>query len=377
MIRQRRSAIAAGERFAGFEIAERLGDGGMGVIFKARDSRLDREVALRIIGVEAAGDSVTRARLNRESTALASVDHPNVVPIYEAGEYDGRLFIASRWVNGTDFGALVREQGPLDPRRAVRIVNQVASALHAAHALGIMHRNVKPSSVLVTETDHAYLTDFGVARRASDLTGLTMQEHLVGSFDYLAPEYLEGGPVDARVDIYGLGCVLYEALTGDVPYPEPTPAAKMYAHRSTDPPSVRARRPEVPMALDAVVRRAMSKDPTERHQTPGEFATEAAGAVQMSAPPWVTVPPALGALDGESQDAPEAVPLARAPSGQGEGPGQGAGTAEENGAAPGEWDEPAYYAAPRPNPGRRWALGLAVLLFIAAPVALVIALVAH
>jgi len=371
MIRQRESAIAPGERFAGFELEERIGEGGMGVIFRARDPRLGRDVALRIIAADVAGDAVTRARLNRESNALGSVDHPNVVPIYDAGESDGRLYIASRWVNGTSLSALVAEQGPLEPRRAVRIVNQVASALQAAHALGIMHRNVKPSSVLVTETDHAYLTDFGVARRASDLTGLTMQEHLVGSFEYLAPEYLEGGPVDARVDIYGLGCVLYEGLTGEVPYPEPTPAAKMYAHRSADPPSVPARRPDVPPALDAVVRRAMAKDPSERHQTPGEFASEAAGAVEMSAPPWIAGAASVGVLDGEAQDGPEAVPLSRPPSGQVNEAG------EENAVAPGEWDEPAYYAQPRPNPARRWTMGLAVLLFIAAPVALIVALVVH
>jgi serine/threonine protein kinase len=324
------------------------------------------------------GPRLRGIRLNRESTALASVDHANVVPIYEAGEFDGRLFIASRWVNGTSLSALVQEQGPLEPRRAVRIVNQVASALHATHVLGIMHRNVKPSSVLVTEGDHAYLTDFGVARRASDLTGLTMQEHLVGSFDYLAPEYLEGDPVDARVDIYGLGCVLYEALTGEVPYPEPTSAAKMYAHRSADPPSVQARRPDVPPALDAVVRRALSKDPSERHQSPGEFGTEAAGAVELSAPPWVTGAPALDALDGDPQDAPEAVPLVRVSLESGEpGQGQENGTGQENGAAPGDWDEPAYYAQPGLNPRRRWAFVLALLLFIAAPVALLVALTIH
>ncbi len=203
----------------------------------------------------------------------------------------------------------MRAEGPLEPRRAVRIVNQVASALDAAHTLGIMHRSVKPSSVIVTETDQANLTEFGLARRASDLTG--MQEHLVGSFDYLAPEYLEGGSADARVDIYGLGCVLYEALTGEVPYPEPTPAAKMYAHRSADPPSVRARRPDVPPALDAVVTRAMAKDPSERHQSPGEFAIEAAGAAQMSAPPWVRHAPAPGVLDEDADGEPEAVPLER------------------------------------------------------------------
>jgi serine/threonine protein kinase len=367
MIRQRRSAITVGERFAGYELEERVGEGGMGVIFKARDPRLERDVALRIIGAEVAGDSVTRARLNRESTTLASVDHANVVPIYEAGESDGRLFIASRWVRGISLGSLVGEQGPLEPRRAVRIVNQVASALQAAQGLGIIHRNVKPSSVLVTDTDHAYLTDFGLARRASDLTGLTVEEHLVESFDYLAPEYLEGGPVDARVDIYGLGCVLYEALTGEVPYPAPTPAAKMYAQRSAEPPSARARRPDVPAALDAVVRRAMAKDPSERHQAPGEFAVEAAGAVQMSAPPWITGAPAPSALRDvdEERSEPQPVPAPRGHSGQ------------DDRWRRDEWHEPAYFAHPGPSTGRRIAAGVAILLFLAAPLALLLALVVH
>jgi serine/threonine protein kinase len=318
----------------------------MGVVYRARDLRLGRKVALRIIGPDVAGDSVTRARLNRASTALASVDHPNVVPIYEAGEADGRLFVATRWVEGASLGTLVREHGPLEPRRAVRVVNQIASALQATHALGIMHRNVKPSSVLVTQTDHAYLTDFGLARRASDLTGLTVQEHLLESFDYLAPEYIEGGEVDARVDIYGLGCVLYEALTGEVPYPAETPAAKMYAHRSADPPSARARRPEVPRELDAVARHAMAKDPAERPRSAGEFAVETAGAVGMSAPPWTRsagVSPDDRAVPQDPED---------------------------------EYYEPVYVSVGRPA-GLRILVALGVLLFVVAPIALVLAVVAH
>lgn len=328
----------------------------MGHIYRARDLRLGREVALRIIGPEIAGDAVTRARLNRESLAIAAVDHPNVVPIYDAGESDGRLYVVTRWVQGVDLGTLVREHGPLEPRRAVRIVNQVASALQAAHDVGIMHRSVKPSSVLVTETDHAYLTDFGLARRGSDLTGLTMQEHLLGSFDYLAPEYIEGSPADARVDIYGLGCVLYEALTGEVPYPEPTPAAKMYAHRSAAPPSASAHRSDVPEALDAVLRRAMAKDPSERPQSAGEFAIEASGALAMSAPLWARGARAA-AGDGDSADL---------------SPRDGHGAADEPGYYP-----PAYFKVGSADAGHRIRLALAVLLFLAAPIALVLAIVLH
>ena len=334
----------------------------MSEIYRARDLRLGREVAVRIVGPDLAADPVIRARLNRASTALASVDHPNVVPIYETGEAEGRLFIVTRWVEGTSLSALVREQGPLEPRRAVRIVNQVASALQAAHAAGVMHRNVKPSSVLVTDSDHAYLTDFALARRMSDLTGLTMHERLVQSFDYLAPEYIEGDSVDSRIDIYGLGCVLYEALTGEVPYPAATPAAKMYAHRSTDPPSARARAPQVPEALDAVVERAMAKDPADRYQSPAEFAAEAAATVGMPAPLWAEKSPTPAAANGEA-----VAPGQSAPVGDG---ARGAGSEQ------GKWSEPAYFAA-RVSPARRAAVAAAILLFLAAPIALVLAIVLH
>jgi serine/threonine protein kinase len=398
-----RAAEAGARRFAGYELAELVGHDRMSEIYGARDLRLGREVAVRIVGPDIAGDPVVRARLNRASTALASVDHPNVVPIYETGEAEGRLFIVTRWVQGTSFSDLVREQGPLEPRRAVRIVNQVASALQAAHAVELMHRNVKPSSVLVTDTDHAYLTDFGLARRVSDLTGLTMQEHLLESFDYLAPEYIEGSPVDALVDIYGLGCVLYEALTGEVPYPEATPAAKMYAHRSADPPSIRARRPELPEELDAVVRRALAKNPADRPQSPSELAAEAAGALRMSAPPWSISSSAASdsarAIVYESDRARSRSDRARSASDQARSETNGARSdaREGEGAAQQEhvpsaapqsahagsasmsdsgYYEPVYVQARRPA-GPRVLLGLAVLVFLAAPIALLIALLAH
>ena len=281
--------IRAGQRLAGYELEELVGTDQTGAIYRALDVRLQRLVALRIVAADLAADPVTRARLNRESTALASVDHPNVAPIYETGESDGRIFIASRWVDGANLSTLVRDEGPLELRRAVRLVSQVASALQATRALGIMHRNVKPSTVLVTPTDHVYLTDFGLARRPEDSAGLTVEEHLLQSFDYVAPEYISGGEIDARVDIYGLGCVLYEALTAEVPYPRSGSAAKMYAHVSAEPPSVRAQRPDVPERLDAVVRRALAKDPADRAQTPGEFAIDLAGAVDMSSPVWATM----------------------------------------------------------------------------------------
>ena len=303
--------IARGQRFGRYELAERVGQSDRGVIYKAKDVPLGRSVALRLVPADMASDGVVRARLNREATALAAIDHPNVPPIYEATEQDGQIYIASRWIDGVDLGTLVSEEGPLDPVRAVRIVNQVASALQAAHAIGIMHRSVKPSTVMVDATDHAYLTDFALARRSDDITGLTAQADLASSFDYLAPEYIAGAKADRRVDIYGLGCVLYEALTGEVPFDAPGPSAKMYAHASAEPPSPHARRPEVPERLDAVVRRALAKEPDERQQSAAEFAIEAAMGVDLSPPLWAAreasgePPPRNGARDREAEAPPE------------------------------------------------------------------------
>ncbi|HEY2259347.1 MAG TPA: serine/threonine-protein kinase [Solirubrobacteraceae bacterium] len=384
--------ITIGQRFAGYELLEPVGDGETGAIYRARDIRLNRIVALRILAPDLARDPVTRARLNRESTALAAVDHANVLPIYEAGEHDGRIFIASRWVDGRTLSEMVREGGPLHPRRAVRIANQIAAALQATHALGIIHRNVKPSKVLVTpDADHVYLTDFGLARHSEDLAGLTVQHHLLETLDYVAPEYIRGAAIDARVDIYGLGCLLYESLTGEVPYPRDGAAAKMYAHQSAPPPSPRAANPEVPELLDAVVKRALAKDPEDRQQTPGEFAFEAASAVELSAPLWAT-----RALAGLAKPAPDTAARSNRAAEQrdrravasadghqdGEviaSPGEqrdqypvAADVARDGGA--GEFYEPKYYLR-RGRRARRMLLwALAIIAFVAAPAALLAAL---
>ncbi|MFL5859260.1 MAG: serine/threonine-protein kinase [Solirubrobacteraceae bacterium] len=404
---------ATGQRFAGYELEEFIGDGGNGAIYRARDLRLQRPVALRIVAPDIARDAAARERLNRASTAVALVDHPNVAPIYETGEVDSQIFIASRWIDGVSLKSLVREQGALDPRRAVRIVNQVASALQAAHGLGIIHRNVKPSSVLVTPVDHAYLTEFGLARRQSDLTGLTVANQLLDTFDYVAPEYIEGLDVDYRADIYGLGCLLYEALTGEVPYPRAQPAAKLYAHVSSEPPSARAVRPEVSDQLDAVVRRAMAKRPEDRQQSAGEFAVDAAGGLSMSAPPWaiaaapgVVIPPPSHPAPAPAPPAPPSGPGGPAPRGTAPAPvASGAsapdGDARRDGKAAhllladpakaSDGDdravqlrrEPArdgyydavFYTRPRRSVGRVAIWAIAVLIFLAAPIALLIALI--
>ncbi|MHB1568700.1 MAG: serine/threonine-protein kinase, partial [Solirubrobacteraceae bacterium] len=209
-----------------------------------------------------------------------------VAPIYDIGEHDGLIYIASRWIDGVTLETLLHESGPLEPQRAVVIADQVASALAAAHRAGVTHRSVKPSSVLVAPGDRVYLTDFQLARRATDPSGLTVPEQLLGSSDYVAPEYIEGSPADARVDIYGLGCLLYESLTGEVPFPSARRAAKLYAHASSSPPSARALRSETPEALDDVITTALSKDPADRQQSAAEFALAAAEAVGLAAPLW-------------------------------------------------------------------------------------------
>jgi hypothetical protein len=276
--------LREGDALGVYELDELVGRGVTGVMFRGRDTRLGRTVALRIVDPELANDPVVRTRLNRESTVLAQLDHPNVVPLYEAVEIDDRLCLSSRWVDGRSLAHLIDSDGPLEVRRAVRIIGQIAAALQAAHDLDVIHRDVKPSNVLVTRGDHAYLTDFCLARRSTDTAGLTAANELLATVDYVAPEVISGGTVDHRVDIYGLGLVLFEALVGDVPFPRNVDAAKVYAHLSVPPPSIHERRPEVPRALDAVVRRALAKEPADRQPSAAAFAREAFEAVDLTGP---------------------------------------------------------------------------------------------
>ena len=212
-----------------------------------------------------ARDPVIRERLRREARAVASLDHPNVVPLYEAGEENGTVYIVTRWVDGTELGMLLHRDGPLDPRRAAETAAQIAAALELAHEKGLVHRDVKPSNVLVTPEGHVYLTDFGLAKRAETAAGLTAGDQMLGTVDYVAPEQIEGSEPDARSDVYSLGCVLYEMLAGEPPYAgQQGGMAKMWSHVNADPPPLRERRPEVPEALEQVIRAAMAKAPADR-----------------------------------------------------------------------------------------------------------------
>ncbi|MEX2420796.1 MAG: protein kinase [Actinomycetota bacterium] len=263
--------LGAGSEFAGYRIESMLGRGGMGVVYLAEHLGMGRKVALKVLAPDLAEDERFRERFVRESRLAASLEHPNIVPIHEAGEVDGVLYIAMRYVEGSDLKQAIRDQGRLEPLRTSAIVDQVASALDAAHARGLVHRDVKPANVLLTPDDHAYVSDFGLTKRAVSVSGLTETGQLIGTIDYVAPEQIKGDPVDHRADVYSLGCLLFECLTGHAPYPRDIEVGVLWAHVETPPPSLTEERPDLPPAVDDVVALAMAKDPAER--------TAAAGAV--------------------------------------------------------------------------------------------------
>src|SRR5881227_1877001 len=214
--------LSAGSKFGGYEVEDVVGLGGIGILYRARQLRLDRPVALKLVEADIARDPVVRERLRREARSVASLDHPNVVPLYEAGEEDGSVYIVTRWVDGTELGTLLAEQGPLSPERAARTAAQIGAALEVAHEQGLVHRDVKLSNVILTPEDHAYLTDFGLAKRAETAAGLTAVDQMLGTVDYGAPEQIEGSEPDGRGDVYAFGCVLYEMLAGEAPFADHT-----------------------------------------------------------------------------------------------------------------------------------------------------------
>jgi YVTN family beta-propeller protein len=272
-----------GSMVAGYRVESLLGRGGMSVVYLAEDDRLHRKVALKLLSAELSGDAEFRDRFNRESRLAASIDHPNVVPIYEAGDADGLLFIAMRYVGGTDLAELLKREGSLDPARTARIVEQIAEALEAAHERHLVHRDVKPANVLVTEgrggREHVYLSDFGITRKIEAGTQLTATGQLLGTVDYVAPEQIRGGQVDGRADIYSLGCLLYECLTGEPPFVRDSEVAVIYAHVQEPPPRPSDRRPDLPREIDAVTTKAMAKEPSLRYQQAGELAAAASAAL--------------------------------------------------------------------------------------------------
>jgi serine/threonine protein kinase len=257
--------LSPGSTFGGYEVESVVGLGGIGILYRARQVRLDRPVALKLVEPTIARDPVIRERLRREARTVASLDHPNVVPLYEAGEENGTVFIVTRWVEGTELGTLLHDSGPLEPARAAGIAAQIADALEIAGEKGLVHRDIKPSNVIVTPADHVYLTDFGLAKRAATDPGLTGADQMLGTVDYVAPEQIEGSEPDARSDMYSLGCVLYEMLSGEPPFADQKGGmAKMWAQVNAQPQPISDRRADVPAALEDMMQRAMSKRPDER-----------------------------------------------------------------------------------------------------------------
>jgi serine/threonine-protein kinase len=247
----------------------------MGVVYLAEHLHLGRKVALKLLPPEFASDERFRERFVRESRVAATIDHANVIPVYDAGEADGHLYISMRYVDGEDLHLLVKREAPLAPGRAIAILDRVAAALDAAHAEGLVHRDVKPANVLIARDGHVFLTDFGLTKRSDSRTGLTGTGLVVGTVSYMAPEQFQDGELDARTDVYSLGCVLYECLTGSVPFRKETEAATMYAHLHAPAPRPSDGRADIPTALDSVVAKAMAKRKEDRFATCGEFARAA------------------------------------------------------------------------------------------------------
>ena len=264
---------------AGYRIVRLLGRGGMGVVYEAVEEALGRTVALKIVAPERAAEPGFRERFIAESRLAASIDHPNVLPVFGAGEHDGTLYLAMRFVEGSD----LRSLGALEPARAARIVAQVGAALDAAHARRLVHRDVKPGNVLVGGGDHAYLTDFGLVKALDASAGVTRTGELVGTLDYVAPERIRGEPAGPASDLYALGCVLFHALTGRVVFGLETGEQKLWAHLSAPPPPV----PGLP-AFDAVVARALAKEPSERFSSGAELGAAAIAAAGADAE-WLEV----------------------------------------------------------------------------------------
>jgi len=276
--------IRVGETFAGYRIESVLGRGGMGAVYLATHERLNRRVALKVLVPELADDETFRTRFIRESQLAASLEHPNVIPIHDANEVNGVLYLAMRYVEGPNLRALIKERGHLAPERTLEIVGQVGGALDAAHRAGLVHRDVKPANILIGERGtHAYLCDFGLAKRTSS-EGVTRTGSFLGTVDYCAPEQIEGKAVDGRVDIYSLGGVLFHCLAGQPPYVRETEVAVIRAHIADPPPALSSVRPDLPRAVDGVIVTAMAKYPEVRYSTAADLTAALESALTAPSP---------------------------------------------------------------------------------------------
>ena len=283
--------LPAGARVADYRLDEQIGQGGMAVVYRAYDLPLERQVALKILDPALAQDEEFQQRFIRESRAAAAVDHPNIIPVFGAGQADGVLFIAMRFVAGADVRTLLDRLGPLPAPRVAGIVAQVAAALDSAHHRGLVHRDVKPANILLDagqaggHADHVYLSDFGLSKQALASLGLTGAGQLVGTLDYLAPEQITGGPVDGRADLYALACTAFEMLAGSPPYRRDHRLAVLGAQLSQPPPLLTGIRPGLPPEVDQVMARALAKSPDDRYHRCQDFAAALGSALDQAGLP--------------------------------------------------------------------------------------------
>ena len=292
------TVLRSGQTIAGYRIDDVVGTGGMGVVYRATQVSLGRRVALKLLAPHLSEDPEFRERFRREAALQGNLHHPNVVTVYEAGEAEEGLFLALRYVDGTDLKRLI-ESGELGAARALGLLAQAAAALDAAHEAGLVHRDVKPQNILVDANDHAYLADFGLTKGA-DARGLTRTGTYLGSLDYVSPEQVRGEPVAAASDLYAFAAVLYEALSGEVPFPRDTEAALLYAHVHEAPPRLSERRAELPPALDEVIARGLAKEPARRYSSAAALVDDARGALERTAAALAPAAAASGRSFGET-----------------------------------------------------------------------------
>src|SRR5688572_17378083 len=279
-----------GKVIAGYRIEERVGRGGMGVVYRAEHLNLRRRAAIKIIAPDLAESEGFRERFTREARIAAALQHPNIVTVYDAGEVDGMLNLAMQFIKGEDLAAILRRESRLRPYRAIDVCRQVASALDAAHAMGLIHRDVKPANVLI-EGRNAFLTDFGLTKQTGTQAQLTRAGDMVGTIHYVAPEQIEGRKVSARSDVYALGCLLYHCLSGQVPFAHETDVAVIYAHLSEEPTKLSTLRRDLPEGLDAVVAKALDKSPDRRFPSCGDMISAARAVLDSAGPLGDTSPP--------------------------------------------------------------------------------------
>jgi serine/threonine protein kinase len=296
--------LETGATLGAYRVDSILGRGGMGVVYLARDLRLDRRVALKVLSPDLANDPGFRERFTRESRMAASIDHLNIIPVYEAGDADGVLYLAMRYVEGMDLRDTLIGGGPLSVDRTLDILRQVAAALDTAHTRGLVHRDIKPGNMMIASgagpesSDHVYLTDFGLTKRTQAETQLTAVGQFVGTIAYAAPEQITGRSVDGRTDQYSLGCVLFECLTGIVPFRRDSDVEVLFAHMSEPPPTLSSVRPDLPEELDRALARAMAKEKGERFATCSEFVAACRAAVRTSVRTEPSAPPPPPTLVG-------------------------------------------------------------------------------